>query len=129
MTNLSSMERPFEVTLLGWLFIVEGIASTARHLWKGTLDRWMLAIVLIGVVTVAAGVFLLRGCKKSSLAGSGLAGRSRCREVLSFLSDAMRRAVFGHRLCAAGANCINMHSDLLFSVALCDNRTKVRRKT
>jgi uncharacterized membrane protein HdeD (DUF308 family) len=57
------MERPFEATILGWLFIVAGIASTARHLWKGTLDRWMLAIVLVGVVAVVAGVFLLRGAR------------------------------------------------------------------
>jgi uncharacterized membrane protein HdeD (DUF308 family) len=57
------MERPFEVTILGWLFIVAGIASTARHLWRGTLDRWMLAIVLVGVVAVVAGVFLLRGAR------------------------------------------------------------------
>jgi hypothetical protein len=51
------MEGPFEVTLLGWLFIVAGISSTARHLCKGTLDRWMLAIVLVGVVAVVAGFF------------------------------------------------------------------------
>ena len=57
------MERPFEVMILGWLFLVAGIASTARHLWKGTLDRWMLAIVLVGVVAVVAGVFLLRGAR------------------------------------------------------------------
>ena len=38
-------------------------ASTARHLWKGTLNRWMLAIVLVGVVAVVAGVFLLRGAR------------------------------------------------------------------
>jgi uncharacterized membrane protein HdeD (DUF308 family) len=57
------MERPFEVTIFGWLFIVAGIASTARHLWKGTLDRWMLTIVLVGVVALVAGVFLLRGAR------------------------------------------------------------------
>jgi uncharacterized membrane protein HdeD (DUF308 family) len=57
------MERRFEVTILGWLFIVAGIASTARRLWKGTLNRWMLAIVLVGVVAVVAGVFLLRGAR------------------------------------------------------------------
>lgn len=92
------MEGPFEVTLLGWLFIVARISSTARHLWKGTLDRWMLAIVLVGVVAVVAGFFFAQECKMSSPAGSGLAGLSGCREALNFLSDAMR-AAFGHRLC------------------------------
>ena len=63
MTNLSAMERPSEVMILGWRFVVAGIASTARHLWKGTFDRWILAIVLVGVVAVVAGVFLLRGAR------------------------------------------------------------------
>lgn len=57
------MQRPFQVTLLGWLFIVVGIVSTADHLWKGTLDRWTIPIVLVGVVAVVAGVFLLRGAR------------------------------------------------------------------
>ena len=57
------MQRPFQVTVLGWLFIVVGIVSTADHLWKGTLDRWTIPIVLVGVVAVVAGVFLLRGAR------------------------------------------------------------------
>ena len=57
--------NPFAVTILGWLFIVAEIASTARHLWKGTLDRWMLAIALVGVVVVVAGVFLLGGASRA----------------------------------------------------------------
>ena len=48
MTNLNSIKRPFQVTILGWLFIVVGILSTAFHLWKGSLDRWMVLIVLRG---------------------------------------------------------------------------------
>src|SRR5260370_3208027 len=31
------MKRPFQVTVLGWLFIIVGILSTAYHLWKGPL--------------------------------------------------------------------------------------------
>jgi uncharacterized membrane protein HdeD (DUF308 family) len=62
-TNLDSMARPFQVTFLGWLFIVAGIASTAHHLWKGTLDRWMIPIVLVGIIAFVAGVFLLRGAR------------------------------------------------------------------
>ena len=57
------MQRPFQVTVLGWLFIVVGIVSTAGHLWKGALDRWTIPIVLVGVVAVVAGVFLLRGAR------------------------------------------------------------------
>ena len=57
------MTRPFPVTVLGWLFIGVGIVSTAWHLWRGTLDLWMIPIALIGVVAVVAGVFLLRGAR------------------------------------------------------------------
>lgn len=57
------MQRPFQVTVLGWLFIVVGIVSTADHLWKDTLDRWTIPTVLVGVVAVVAGVFLLRGAR------------------------------------------------------------------
>jgi hypothetical protein len=57
------MKRPFQVTLLGWLFIVVGIVSTAYHLLKSTLDRWMVPIVLVGITAVVAGVFLLRGAR------------------------------------------------------------------
>ncbi len=57
------MKRPFEVTFLGWLFIVVGIVSTAYHLWKGSLDRWTFPIVLFGAIAVVAGVFLLRGAR------------------------------------------------------------------
>lgn len=59
-TTLNSITRPFEVTFLGWLFIVVGILSTAHHLVKGSLDRWMIAIVLVGAIAVVAGIFLLR---------------------------------------------------------------------
>jgi len=57
------MKRPFQVTFLGWLMIVVGAASTAHHLWVGVMDRWMIAIVFVGVVAVVAGVFLLRGAR------------------------------------------------------------------
>lgn len=49
--------------MLGWFFIAVGVFSTAWHLWKGTLDLWMVPIVLIGVAAVVAGVFLLRGAR------------------------------------------------------------------
>ena len=57
------MRRPFQVTVLGWLFVVVGIVSTAYHLSRGALDRWTIPIVLVGAVAVVAGVFLLRGAR------------------------------------------------------------------
>jgi uncharacterized membrane protein HdeD (DUF308 family) len=60
-TQPNSAKRPFEVTFLGWLFIAVGIFSTIYHLLKGSLDRWMIPIILVGVIAVFAGVFLLRG--------------------------------------------------------------------
>jgi uncharacterized membrane protein HdeD (DUF308 family) len=57
------MNRPFQVTMLGWLFIVVGILSTAYRLWKGSLDRWTFPIVLVGIIAIVAGVFLLRGAR------------------------------------------------------------------
>jgi uncharacterized membrane protein HdeD (DUF308 family) len=62
-SKVNSMKRPFQITILGWLFIMVGIVSTAHHLWKGTLDRWMILIVLVGVIAVVAGAFLLRGAR------------------------------------------------------------------
>jgi len=64
-TNLHSAQRPFQVTFLGWLFILVGIVSTTYHLWKGALDRWTLPIVLIGTIAIVAGIFLLRGARWS----------------------------------------------------------------
>jgi uncharacterized membrane protein HdeD (DUF308 family) len=57
------MKRPFQVTMLGWLFVAVGILSTVYHLLKSSLDRWTVPIVLVGIVAVVAGVFLLRGAR------------------------------------------------------------------
>ena len=57
------MKRPFQVTMLGWLFIAVGILSTVYHLLKGSLDRWILPILLVGAIAIVAGVFLLRGAR------------------------------------------------------------------
>ena len=65
MTDLGVAKRPFQVTFLGWLFIVVGIVSTIYHLWKGSFDRWIIPIVAVGVVAVVAGTFLLRGARWS----------------------------------------------------------------
>lgn len=63
MTNLNSKKRPFQVTVLGWLFILVGIISTIYHLLRGSLDRWMVPIVLVGAIAIVAGAFLLRGAR------------------------------------------------------------------
>jgi hypothetical protein len=34
LTDLNAMKRPFQVTVLGWLFIIVGILSTAYHFWE-----------------------------------------------------------------------------------------------
>jgi hypothetical protein len=62
-TNLTSMKRPFQVTMLGWLFIAVGILSTIYHLLKSPLDRWTVPILLVGTIAIVAGVFLLRGAR------------------------------------------------------------------
>jgi hypothetical protein len=58
-----SKERPFQITILGWLFIFVGILTTAYHLIQGPLDRWAVPIVLVGAIAIVAGVFLLRGAR------------------------------------------------------------------
>lgn len=60
---MSALQRPYEVTAAGWLFIVIGVLNTAYHLWKGTLDLWMIAILFLTVSAIVAGVFLLRGAR------------------------------------------------------------------
>lgn len=62
-TNRNPSERPFQVTVIGWLFILTGIASTAYHLWQGSLDRWTVPILLVGVTAIVGGIYLLRGAR------------------------------------------------------------------
>jgi uncharacterized membrane protein len=55
------MKRPWEVTFLGGLFILVGIAGLSYHLSHGTLDRWMLLIALNEIVAIVCGAFLILG--------------------------------------------------------------------
>jgi hypothetical protein len=55
------MKRPWEVTFLGSLFILVGLAGLFYHLSRGTLDRWMLLIALNEIVAMGCGVFLILG--------------------------------------------------------------------
>ena len=60
---MTALKRPFEVTVIGWLFIGVGIASTVYHVVRGPLDRWIAPILLVGAIAVMAGVYLLRGAR------------------------------------------------------------------
>jgi hypothetical protein len=55
------MKRPFEVTFLGCLFIVVGLANPVLHLAHGPVDRWMILIAAISIISAVGGVFLLMG--------------------------------------------------------------------
>jgi hypothetical protein len=52
---------PYEITVLGWLFILVGGAALGYHLAKDSLDRWTPLIVLLEFLAVFGGIFLLRG--------------------------------------------------------------------
>jgi hypothetical protein len=56
------MKRPFEVTFIGFLFIVIGVVSSVFHLWSGPLDRWTVPIAAVGIIAIIGGIFLLWGC-------------------------------------------------------------------
>lgn len=60
---MTALKRPYEVTAVGWLFVVIGVLNTAWHLWKAALDRWMVAILFLTVSAIVAGIFLLRGAR------------------------------------------------------------------
>jgi len=58
--------RPIPVTILAFLYIVVGIASTAAHVvgfraHPPSLSE-LVSISVLGVAAVAAGVFMLRAC-------------------------------------------------------------------
>lgn len=59
--SLNPMKRPFQVIVIGWLFIAVGLLSLAYHLIKNPFDRWAFPIVLIGITAIVGGIFLLRG--------------------------------------------------------------------
>jgi uncharacterized membrane protein len=55
------MKRPFQVTLLGCLFIIVGLVGLIYHLSQGTLDRWTVPVSAVGIIAIVGGFFLLRG--------------------------------------------------------------------
>ena len=60
---MSVLQRPYEVTAAGWMFIVIGTLNTAWHLWEGAFDRWMVPILFLTLSAIVAGVFLLQGAR------------------------------------------------------------------
>src|ERR1700682_6455531 len=55
------MKRPFQVTVLGCLFIIAGLVGLGYHLSERPLDRWIVLISTIRIIAVVGGVFLLLG--------------------------------------------------------------------
>lgn len=55
------MKRPYQVTILGCLFIVTGLVGLAYHLSDRPIDRWIILIAAVRVIAVVGGVFLLLG--------------------------------------------------------------------
>jgi uncharacterized membrane protein HdeD (DUF308 family) len=55
------MKRPFQVTILGSLFIFVGVVSLLYHLLNNPLDRWTVPISLVGIIAIVAGILLIRG--------------------------------------------------------------------
>ena len=92
-TNLNSMKRPFQVTTLGWLLIAVGILSTIYHLSKSPLDRWTVPILLVGTITIVAGVFLLRGARWARWLVLAWLAFHVVVSALNSLSDAMAHVV------------------------------------
>lgn len=57
----NAMERPFAVTVLGCLFIIAGLVGLIYHLSERPLERWIVAVSIVRIISVVGGVFLLRG--------------------------------------------------------------------
>jgi hypothetical protein len=55
------MKRPFQVTILGCLFILAGLVGLVYHLSERPLDHWIVLISTVRIVAVVGGVFLLLG--------------------------------------------------------------------
>jgi hypothetical protein len=55
------MKRPFQVTILGCLFVFAGLVGLGYHLWQRPLDPWIVLISAIRIIAVVGGVFLLLG--------------------------------------------------------------------
>lgn len=59
----TASSRPLLITILGWLFILAGLAEFLLHVVRihHPLQPWDIGIPLLELVLVACGIFLLRG--------------------------------------------------------------------
>jgi len=55
------MKRPFEVTFIGFLFIVAGTVGLVYHLADRPVDHWIILIAAVRILAIVGGIFLLRG--------------------------------------------------------------------
>jgi uncharacterized membrane protein len=55
------IQRPYEITVVGWLFILVGVGALGFHLTRDAIDRWTPLIALIEILAIVGGIFLLRG--------------------------------------------------------------------
>jgi hypothetical protein len=55
------MKRPFQVTILGCLFIIAGLVGLGYHLSERPLEPWVILISGIRIIAVVGGAFLLLG--------------------------------------------------------------------
>jgi hypothetical protein len=55
------MKRPFQVTILGCLFILAGLVGLVYHLSERPLDHWIVLISTVRIIAVVGGVFLILG--------------------------------------------------------------------
>jgi hypothetical protein len=55
------MQRPFQVTILGCLFILAGLVGLVYHLSEKPLDHRIVLISTVRIIAVVGGVFLLLG--------------------------------------------------------------------
>lgn len=54
------MKRPPAVTILGLLYIVVGVGSTAAHLYGKPTANELAWVTVLGLLAVVAGAFMLR---------------------------------------------------------------------
>jgi hypothetical protein len=55
------MKRPWQVTVIGWLFIVAGLVGLINHLTDRPLEKGIVLVSLVRLLAVLGGIFLLLG--------------------------------------------------------------------
>ncbi len=55
------MKRPFQIIVIALLFIVGGLATLVVPVLKNPLNRWTLALALLGIIAIVGGIFVYKG--------------------------------------------------------------------